>query len=248
LLRSKEKRRKEKRQRKQNNKYIHFFLQFFWLKKLNEFRTEYWFIGFLSSFTFFHFLRASLLKMPTIPTLYTIPLTHVPDISQMVCVGDFTIAKTPLLIRAFLSKENPSQVLLWYRGWIEHNEWYIQPDGLVTTSIADLLGCDAKKLIYTNVSLEWFMTIKGETQHRLEPLTTATKIPFEQIKWSMLLRRGNNTLHGQIVTPAFQHAIHTPESKPKPDAPGTRNTPSTPSTPIRPLPAFHHIMPIPVSP
>ena len=94
------------------------------------------------------------------------------------------------------------------------------------------------------------MTIKGDKRHRLEPLTTATKMPFEQIQWSMLLRRGTNTLHGQVVTPAFQHAMHTPEPKPtqKPDAPGTRNTPSLPSSPIRPLPAFNHIMPIPVSP
>jgi len=126
--------------------------------------------------------------MPTIPAKYTIPLSYIPNVKDLLVVGELLIPLTYNIIRIYINKNDMKQVIIWFRGWLEHGEWYIQQNGLVMESIADLLDIHVQRICPLNVQVSiWYVYrhIKNDEGRWLTfPLHKLTDASIDTLKWS----------------------------------------------------------------
>jgi len=139
--------------------------------------------------------------MATIPTVFTLPLAHAPDLTGYRLVGDIVLTKTPNIIKVYLSHTHTTHVYIWFRGWIEHGEWYIQPNLHVLYSIASLLRCDPSKLmpIEPQVCI-WTIRSGEDSRYITYPMNKVTKLTVYDLKWSDFVTTAPRGLRMSIAT------------------------------------------------
>jgi len=140
--------------------------------------------------------------MPTVPSFYTIPLPLIPDVSKLSQVGYITLKYSPNPIRVYVSREFPRQVIIRYAGNNRHNEWYIQPNARIMTSIADLVDYAEGHLRVTGeiTVVPWILPTDSDlppSAHREEPIRIHTRATLDDLEWSDFAHEG--TIKGQIL-------------------------------------------------